>query len=71
MTEYLGIKKTLDRVVSEILWPGVCGDVARFCKFCDICQRTIQKCHITRDNISFLQITPFQSRNLYDIFKTS
>ena len=27
---HLGIKKTLDRVVSELFWPGVCGDVARF-----------------------------------------
>ena len=43
LTEHLGIRKTLDRVVSEFFWPGVCGDVARFCKSCDICQRTIQK----------------------------
>ena len=28
LTEHLGIKKTLDRVVSEFFWPGVCGDVA-------------------------------------------
>ena len=43
LTEHLGIKKTLDRVVSEFFWPGVCGGVARFCKCCDICQRTIRK----------------------------
>ena len=36
LAEHLGIKKTLDRVVSEFCWPGVCGDVARFCKSCDI-----------------------------------
>ena len=30
MSGHLGIKKTLDRVVSEFVWPGVCGDVARF-----------------------------------------
>ena len=40
---HLGIRKTLDRVVSEFYWPGVCGDVSRFCKSCDICQRTIPK----------------------------
>ena len=28
--------------------PGVCGDVARFCKSCDICQRTIQKGRVTK-----------------------
>ena len=30
MSGHLGIKKTLDRVVSEFFWPGVCGNVARF-----------------------------------------
>ena len=48
MSGHLGIKKTLDRVVSEFFWPGVCGDVARFCKSCDICQRTIQKGRVTK-----------------------
>ena len=48
LAEHLGIKKTLDRVVSEFFWPGVCGDVARFCKSCDICQRTIQKGRVTK-----------------------
>ena len=48
MSGHLGIKKTLDRVVSEFFWPRVCGDVARFCKSCDICQRTIQKGRVTK-----------------------
>ena len=43
MSGHLGTKKTLDRVVAEFFWPGICGDVARFCKSCDICQRTIQR----------------------------
>ena len=43
MYGHLGTKKTLDRVVAEFFWPGICGGVARFCKSCDICQRTIQK----------------------------
>ena len=48
LTEHVGMKKTLNRVVSEFFWPGVCGDVARFCKSCDICQRTIQKGRATK-----------------------
>ena len=48
LTEHLGIKKTLDRVVSEFFWPGVCGDVAKFCKSCDICQRAIRKGRVTK-----------------------
>ena len=48
MSGYLGIKKTLDRVVAEFFWPGICGNVARFCKSCDICQRTIQKGRVSK-----------------------
>ena len=54
LTEHLGIKKTLDRVTDDsdinlvVFWPGVCGDVARFCKSCDICQRTIRKGRVTK-----------------------
>ena len=62
MSDHLGIKKTLERVVSEFSWPGVCGDVARFCKFCDICQRTIQKSRVTKVPLAKLPLmdTPFK-----------
>ena len=48
MSGHLGIKKTMNRVLTEVFWPGVCGDVTRFCKSCDICQRTIQKGRVTK-----------------------
>ena len=38
---HLGGKKTLDRVTSDIHWPGVAGDVQRYVESCDVCQRTI------------------------------
>ena len=62
LTEHLGIKKTLDRVVSEFFWPGVCDDLARFCKSCDICQRTIQKGRVTKVHLGKLPMidTPFK-----------
>ena len=62
LAEHLGIKKTLDRVVSEFFWPGVCGDVARFCKSCDICQRTIQKGRVTKVPLGKIPLidTPFK-----------
>ena len=62
LTEHFGIKKTLDRVVSEFLWPGVCGDVAKFCKSCDICQRTIQKGRVTKVPLGKMPLidTPFK-----------
>ena len=62
LTEHLGIKKTLDKVVSEFFWPGVCADVARFCKSCDICQRTIRKGRVTKVPLGKLSLidTPFK-----------
>ena len=62
LTEHLGIKKTLDRVVSEFFLPGVCGDVARFCKSCNICRRTIRKSRVTKVLLRKLPLidTPFK-----------
>ena len=52
MSRHLGIKKTLNRVVADFFffffWPEVCGDMARCCKSCDICERTIQKVYVTK-----------------------
>ena len=63
LTEHLGIKKTSDRVVSDFcFWPGVCADVAIFCKYCDIYQRTIQKGRVTNVPLGKLPLidTPFK-----------
>ena len=43
MSGHFGTNKTLDIVIAELFWPGICGYLARFCKSCNICQRTIQK----------------------------
>ena len=42
---HLGAKKTVDRITSNFHWPGVVADVARFCRSCDICQKTAPKGH--------------------------
>ena len=62
MPGHLGTKKTLDRVVAEFFWPGICGDVVRFCKSCDICQRTIQKGRVSKVSLGKLPLitTPFK-----------
>ncbi|MCG8096943.1 MAG: DDE-type integrase/transposase/recombinase [Candidatus Thiodiazotropha endolucinida] len=62
MSGHMGIRKTLDRVVTEFYWPGICGDVARFCKSCDICQRTIQKGRVTKVPLGKMPLidTPFK-----------
>lgn len=48
MSGHMGIRRTLDRVLSAFFWPGVTADVKRFCQSCDICQRTIQKGRISK-----------------------
>ena len=62
MSGHLGINKTMDRVLTEFFLPGVCGDVSRFCKSCDICQRTIQKGRVTKVPLGKLPLidTPFK-----------
>ena len=43
MSGNLGIKKTQDRVCGSFYWSGIYSDVKRYCKSCDVCQRTVHK----------------------------
>ena len=43
MGGHMGIRKTSDRILSNFYWPGLNDDVARFCRTCDICQKTESK----------------------------
>ena len=43
LSGHLGSKKTADKVFSNFYWPGVRKDVSRFCKSCEVCQRTDKK----------------------------
>ena len=40
---HLRAKKTVDGITNNFHWPGVIVDVTRFCRSCDICQRTAPK----------------------------
>ncbi|GFS06392.1 Gypsy retrotransposon integrase-like protein 1, partial [Elysia marginata] len=40
---HLGYRRTKDKVLSNFYWPGVDGDVTRYCRSCDMCQRTVKK----------------------------
>src|SRR6218665_2978246 len=40
---HLGIHKTQERILSQFFWPGCYSDIARYCRSCDICQRTVPK----------------------------
>ena len=48
MSGHQGVKKTYDRVTAEFFWPGVHADVQRYCRSCDICQRTTPKGRVSK-----------------------
>jgi transposase InsO family protein len=39
MGGHLAAKKTRERIWAEFYWPGMCGDIRRYCQSCDRCQR--------------------------------
>jgi len=43
LSRHQGIKKTYECVIANFYWPGVHGDVVRYCRSCDACQRTVAK----------------------------
>ena len=43
MGGHIGINKTTDKIQSAFYWPGIQGDVTRYCKSCDVCQKTVNK----------------------------
>ena len=43
LSGHFSTKKTVSRILADFWWPGCQADCSRFCKSCDICQRTIPK----------------------------
>jgi len=61
MSGHQGQKKTKDRIWREFWWPGIGAEVTRFCRSCDICQRTIAKGRVPSVPLGKMPIidTPF------------
>ena len=62
MGGHMGIQKTTDKVLTNFYWPGLQGDVSRYCQSCDICQRTLPKGKTPRVPLDQMPMvdTPFQ-----------
>ena len=62
MGAHMGVQKTMDKIKSNFYWPGIHGDVTRFCRSCDICQRTIQKGKVPKVPLELMPLidTPFK-----------
>ncbi|XP_069139203.1 LOW QUALITY PROTEIN: uncharacterized protein [Argopecten irradians] len=48
MAGHQGAKRTASRVMTEFFWPGLQSDVVRYCRSCDVCQRTVPKGRVTK-----------------------
>ncbi|XP_025116167.1 uncharacterized protein LOC112577326 [Pomacea canaliculata] len=59
MGGHLGVRKTLDKVTAAFYWPGISGDVTRFCQSCDACQKTVHKGKVAK--------VPLQKMPLIDV----
>lgn len=59
---HLGTQKTVDRILSNFFWPALQADVRRFCRSCDLCQRTTPKGKVSRVPLGSSPIidVPFQ-----------
>ncbi|GFO14924.1 gypsy retrotransposon integrase-like protein 1 [Plakobranchus ocellatus] len=59
---HLGIWRTKDKVLSNFYWPGIDGDVTRYCQSCDVCQRTVKKSTVPRVPLQKVPLidTPFK-----------
>ena len=62
LSGHQGTSKTFERISASFYWPGLHGDVARFCQSCDVCQKTIPKGKVTRVPLEKMPVIeiPFQ-----------
>ena len=45
---HLGVKKTKDRIQTNLSWPGLNEDVTSFCRSCNVCQKTVARGSVPR-----------------------
>ena len=63
---HLAAKKTKDRITTSFHWPGITSDVTRFCRSCEICQKTVPKGKVTKAPLGEMPImdVPFHRVDL-------
>ena len=59
---HLGAKKTEVRILPNFFWPGLRQNVIRFCRSCDVCQRTVKKGSVRKVPLGSMPLidTPFK-----------
>ena len=61
---HMGVKRTMEKIMSNFYWPRLHGDVMRFCRACNICQKTIQKGRVVKAPLEKMPLVdaPFSCR---------
>jgi len=64
MSGHRGVHRTQERVVTSFWWSGMSNDITHFC---DVCQRTFSKGHVSKVPLGTMPIidTPFKSSHRY------
>ena len=59
---HLGAKKTILRILPNFFWPGLRQDLIRFCRSCDVCQRTFKRGSVKKVPLGSMPLidTPFK-----------
>ena len=59
---HLGAKKTEVRILPNFFWPGLRQDAIRFCRSCDVCQRTVKRGSVRKVPLGSMPLidTPFK-----------
>ena len=59
----MGINKTVNRILACFYWPGLVSDVKKWCRTCDVCQRTIPKGRVNKVPLGKMPLmsSPFQT----------
>ena len=57
-----GPKKTIDKVLTNFFWPGITSDLTRYCRSCDVCQRTVPRGRVTKVPLGTMPLieSPFE-----------
>ena len=55
-------KETTDKILTNYFWPGITSDVTRYCRSCDVCQRTLPNGKVGKVPLSTMPLIeiPFQ-----------
>ena len=64
---HLAAKKKIDQTTASFHWPGIISDVTRFCRSCEICQKTVPKGKVTKVPLGEMPImdVPFHHVAIY------